>query len=121
VIWLIWLIWSIWSASERERHETPGLPPLIALTASGTWRAVDGYRVKHPVSGVEISKSRVWPSFPIFIIEDDAQNGPDHVNSHRTDGLVIKGADVPYPAPVRSVLPTPYGLLTFREADGDSR
>ena len=36
-----------------------------------------------------ITKSRVWPSFAIFIIEDDAQNGPDHVDSHRTAGLVI--------------------------------
>ena len=25
----------------------------------------------------------------IFIIEDDAQNGPDHVDAHRTPGLVI--------------------------------
>jgi hypothetical protein len=25
----------------------------------------------------------------IFVIEDDAQNGPDHVDAHRTDGLVI--------------------------------
>ena len=25
----------------------------------------------------------------IFVIEDDAQNGPDHVDAHRTAGLVI--------------------------------
>jgi YVTN family beta-propeller protein len=36
-----------------------------------------------------ITRSRVWPQFAIFIIEDDAQNGPDHVDSHRTAGLVI--------------------------------
>jgi DNA-binding beta-propeller fold protein YncE len=36
-----------------------------------------------------ITKSKVWPSFAVFIIEDDAQNGPDHVDSHRTAGLVI--------------------------------
>jgi len=36
-----------------------------------------------------ITKSRAWPEFAIFIIEDDAQNGPDHVDSHRTAGLVI--------------------------------
>jgi YVTN family beta-propeller protein len=166
-----------------------------------------------------ITKSKLWPEFAIFIIEDDAQNGPDHVNSHRTDGLVIspyvkrkvvdstmystvsmlrtvelllglppmtqhdaaappmvnsfmpkpdltgftvvaaktelltknppqgygaalsakmdfreydrvdedalnrilwhsiKGVDVAYPAPVRSALPTPYGLFTFPKAD----
>jgi DNA-binding beta-propeller fold protein YncE len=36
-----------------------------------------------------ITKSKVWSEFAIFIIEDDAQNGPDHVDSHRTAGLVI--------------------------------
>jgi YVTN family beta-propeller protein len=36
-----------------------------------------------------ITKSRVWSTFAVFIIEDDAQNGPDHVDSHRTAGLVI--------------------------------
>jgi YVTN family beta-propeller protein len=36
-----------------------------------------------------ITKSKVWAQFAIFIIEDDAQNGPDHVDSHRTAGLVI--------------------------------
>jgi YVTN family beta-propeller protein len=36
-----------------------------------------------------ISRSKVWGAFAIFIIEDDAQNGPDHVDSHRTAGLVI--------------------------------
>lgn len=36
-----------------------------------------------------ISKSKAWSKFAIFIIEDDAQNGPDHVDSHRTAALVI--------------------------------
>ncbi|MCX6591111.1 MAG: bifunctional YncE family protein/alkaline phosphatase family protein [Acidobacteria bacterium] len=36
-----------------------------------------------------ISHSKAWSKFAIFIIEDDAQNGPDHVDSHRTAGLVI--------------------------------
>jgi YVTN family beta-propeller protein len=36
-----------------------------------------------------ISASPLWKSFAIFIIEDDAQNGPDHVDSHRTVGLVV--------------------------------
>src|SRR5206468_4779588 len=30
-----------------------------------------------------------WPETAIFVIEDDAQNGPDHVDAHRTVGLVI--------------------------------
>jgi YVTN family beta-propeller protein len=36
-----------------------------------------------------VSKSKAWASSAIFIIEDDAQNGPDHIDSHRTVGLVI--------------------------------
>jgi hypothetical protein len=36
-----------------------------------------------------VSKSKFWPETAIFVIEDDAQNGPDHVDAHRTVGLVI--------------------------------
>jgi YVTN family beta-propeller protein len=36
-----------------------------------------------------ISHSRFWAETAIFVIEDDAQNGPDHVDCHRTVGLVI--------------------------------
>ena len=35
------------------------------------------------------TRSRFWKEMAIFIIEDDAQNGPDHVDAHRTAGLVI--------------------------------
>jgi YVTN family beta-propeller protein len=35
------------------------------------------------------SKSRFWNQMAIFVIEDDAQNGPDHVDAHRTVGLVV--------------------------------
>ncbi len=36
-----------------------------------------------------ISKSRSWPKTAIFVVEDDAQNGADHVDAHRTVALVI--------------------------------
>ncbi|HEV3120625.1 MAG TPA: alkaline phosphatase family protein [Isosphaeraceae bacterium] len=36
-----------------------------------------------------VSKSKVWKETAIFVIEDDAQNGPDHVDAHRTVGLLI--------------------------------
>ena len=35
------------------------------------------------------SQSKFWGRMAIFVIEDDAQNGPDHVDAHRTVGLVI--------------------------------
>jgi len=36
-----------------------------------------------------VSHSRYWASTAIFIIEDDAQDGADHVDARRTVGLVI--------------------------------
>jgi YVTN family beta-propeller protein len=36
-----------------------------------------------------VSHGKAWPETAIFVIEDDAQNGPDHVDAHRTVGLVI--------------------------------
>ncbi len=36
-----------------------------------------------------VSKSKFWPQTAIFVVEDDAQNGPDHVDAHRTVALVI--------------------------------
>lgn len=35
-----------------------------------------------------ISKSPYWKDSAIFVIEDDAQNGVDHVDGHRTIGFV---------------------------------
>ena len=35
-----------------------------------------------------VSKSRFWKETAVFLIEDDAQNGPDHVDAHRTVALV---------------------------------
>jgi len=36
-----------------------------------------------------LSHSRYWSSTVVFVLEDDAQNGPDHVDSHRSPLLVI--------------------------------
>jgi YVTN family beta-propeller protein len=36
-----------------------------------------------------VSKSKFWTSTAIFVLEDDAQNGPDHVDSHRSPAWVI--------------------------------
>jgi YVTN family beta-propeller protein len=36
-----------------------------------------------------ISHSKYWNESAIFILEDDAQNGPDHVDAHRSPVLVI--------------------------------
>ncbi|MDQ4141932.1 MAG: bifunctional YncE family protein/alkaline phosphatase family protein [Bacteroidota bacterium] len=36
-----------------------------------------------------ISKSSIWPQTAIFVLEDDAQNGPDHIDAHRSPAFVI--------------------------------
>ena len=36
-----------------------------------------------------VSKSPFWPNTAILVTEDDAQNGPDHVDAHRTLAYVI--------------------------------
>ena len=36
-----------------------------------------------------LSQSPFWKSTVVFVLEDDAQNGPDHVDSHRSPMLVI--------------------------------
>lgn len=38
-----------------------------------------------------LSKSPIWKESVVFIIEDDAQNGPDHVDAHRTTAYVAGG------------------------------
>ena len=36
-----------------------------------------------------LGKSRFWKEMAIFVVEDDAQNGSDHVDAHRTVALAI--------------------------------
>jgi len=38
-----------------------------------------------------LSHSPVWNESVVFIVEDDAQNGPDHVDAHRSVALVAGG------------------------------
>lgn len=42
-----------------------------------------------------ISVSPFWKNTVIFVLEDDAQNGPDHVDSHRSPLLVISAYNRP--------------------------
>jgi len=36
-----------------------------------------------------VTHSRFWKDTAVFVLEDDAQNGPDHVDAHRSPALVI--------------------------------
>jgi Phosphoesterase family len=60
---------------------TPGRFTPIAMVAN------NDYAVGQIVD--RISHSRYWPETAIFIIEDDAQDGADHVDARRTTGYVV--------------------------------
>ena len=51
-----------------------------AMVAENDWAV--GKLIEH------ISNSSIWAESAIFILEDDAQNGPDHVDAHRTTAYV---------------------------------
>jgi hypothetical protein len=42
-----------------------------------------------------VSSSVYWKDTAIFVVEDDAQAGPDHVDSHRSVGLAISAYNKP--------------------------
>ena len=60
-----------------------------------------------------ISHSKYWNDSAIFVLEDDAQNGPDHVDAHRSIALVAS----PYVkrGSVDSTLYTTSGMLRTME------
>lgn len=58
----------------------PGAYTPRAMVANADWAI--GQLVER------MSKSPYWPETAIFMIEDDAQNGPDHVDARRTVGLI---------------------------------
>jgi YVTN family beta-propeller protein len=60
-----------------------------------------------------ISQSQYWQASAVFILEDDAQNGPDHVDAHRSPAFVAS----PYVrrGTVDSTLYTTSGVLRTME------
>ncbi|MDP2998517.1 MAG: alkaline phosphatase family protein [Bryobacterales bacterium] len=73
---------SVMSLGENHtRGTTPGACMPAACVANNDWAV--GQLVDR------VSHSRYWPQTAIFVIEDDAQNGPDHVDARRTVGLVV--------------------------------
>jgi YVTN family beta-propeller protein len=56
-----------------------------------------------------ISKSRYWKESAVFVLEDDAQNGPDHVDAHRS--LLVVASPFTRRGAVDSTLYTTSGVL----------
>jgi hypothetical protein len=67
--------------NDHTNGTTPGKTAPLSMFAD------NDYGLGLIVEGV--SKSRFWATTAIFVIEDDAQNGPDHVDSHRSPMLAI--------------------------------
>ena len=88
--------------SELKRFETEGNMPqlqILRLPNDHTHGSTEGFRTPRSyVAGNDaalgrvidaITHSKFWPQTAIFVVEDDAQNGSDHVDAHRTVAFVI--------------------------------
>ena len=87
---------------ELKRFEAEGEMPRLQILKIGNDHTA-GTRVGKPTPRAmvadndhalgmiveAVSKSKFWKDTAIFVIEDDAQNGPDHVDAHRAVALVV--------------------------------
>lgn len=69
--------------NDHTEGQRIGRPTPFAHVADNDWAV--GMFVEY------LSKSPVWKQSVVFIVEDDAQNGPDHVDAHRTIAFVAGG------------------------------
>ena len=74
---------SIRFGNDHTQGLSKGKPTPFAHVADNDWAV--GLFVEY------LSNSSIWNESAIFIIEDDAQNGPDHVDAHRTTAYVAGG------------------------------
>jgi DNA-binding beta-propeller fold protein YncE len=87
---------------ELKRFEIEGELPALTIvrlpndhtagTGVGAWTPTAMVAENDQALGMVVealSKSKFWSSTAIFVVEDDAQNGSDHVDAHRTVALVI--------------------------------
>lgn len=116
----------VWLEEFREFEKNGNLPRLNILRLGNDHTAGSRPGSKTPRAMIAendqalgrlveaISKSKYWKETAIFVLEDDAQNGPDHVDAHRSLGFIIspytqrKGA-------VDSTLYTTSGFLRTME------
>jgi YVTN family beta-propeller protein len=92
---------SIFLADLKQWNESGTMPNLtvIQLPSDHTFGTTPG--VSTPKAMVAdndlalgqiveaLTKSKFWKTMAIFVVEDDAQNGVDHVDGHRTTALAI--------------------------------
>ena len=88
--------------SELKRFEKAGEMPALQILKLPNDHT-SGTRIGKPTPTAQVadndlalgmvieglSESQFWKDTAVFVIEDDAQNGPDHVDAHRVVALVI--------------------------------
>ena len=91
----------VFCAELAQYEQTGNMPRLIVMrlgndhtngTAAGKTAPLSSAADNDYALGTlveAVSKSKFWTSTAIFVLEDDAQNGPDHVDSHRSPAFVI--------------------------------
>lgn len=67
--------------SDHTAGTTPGVSTPRAMVADNDWALGQ--------VAAALTQSRFWKSMAIFVVEDDAQAGIDHVDGHRTVALAI--------------------------------
>jgi YVTN family beta-propeller protein len=85
-------------AGYQQRHEMPTMQ-FVYLPSDHTYGTTP--EARKPAAYVAdndlalgrlveaVSHSEFWPSTAIFVVEDDAQDGPDHVDGHRSIAYAI--------------------------------
>jgi hypothetical protein len=63
------------SPSTRSGQHKGAISPIAAV---GDNDLAVGQFIEH------LSKSPIWKESVVFVLEDDAQNGPDHIDAHRS-------------------------------------
>ena len=67
--------------SDHTNGTTPGARDPLAMCADNDLGVGQLVQI--------ISASKIWPQSVIFVVEDDSQDGADHVDAHRAPALVI--------------------------------
>jgi len=73
--------------NDHTAGTSPGLPTPQFMVADNDYAL--GLLVE------AVSESPYWKDTAIFVVEDDAQDGPDHVDAHRSPALVISAWNRP--------------------------
>jgi YVTN family beta-propeller protein len=91
----------VWVAEMEKFDREGGMPALEIVRlpndhtggARADWPTPRAYMADNDLAlgrMIEsLSKTKFWKSTAVFVVEDDAQNGPDHVDSHRSIMYVI--------------------------------